>query len=89
MLMNWIFVILVGALIGWLASVVMKTDAKQGAVANILIGIIGSALGGWLFGDVLHIGGAAAAGTFSIIGIVWGVVGAIVLIFGLRSIKAI
>ena len=60
--MDWIIAILVGALIGWLASVVMKTDARQGALANIVIGIVGSALGRWLFGDVLGIGGAVAAG---------------------------
>lgn len=87
--MDWLFAILVGALIGWLASVVMKTDARQGALANIIIGIVGSALGRWLFGDVLNIGGAATAGSFSLIGIVWGVIGAVVLIFLLRSIRAI
>lgn len=87
--MDWIIAILVGALIGWLASLVMGTDARQGAVANILIGIIGSALGRWLFGDVLNLGGAAAAGSFSIMGIVWGVLGAVVLIFLLRAIRAV
>lgn len=87
--MDWIVAILVGALIGWLASLVMGTDARQGAIANILIGIIGSALGRWLFADVLHIGGAAAAGSFSIIGILWGVLGAIVLIFLLRALRVV
>lgn len=87
--MDWLFAILVGALIGWLASIVMKTDAKQGALANVLIGIIGSALGRWLFGDVLNIGTATAAGSFSLIGVVWGVVGAAVLIFVLRSMRAL
>ena len=47
--MDWIIAILVGALIGWLASLVMKTDAQQGAIANILVGIIGAALGRWIF----------------------------------------
>lgn len=87
--MDWIVAILVGALIGWLASLVMGTDARQGAIANILIGIIGSALGRWLFADVLNIGGAAAAGSFSILGILWGVLGAIVLIFLLRAMRVV
>ncbi|MER3483375.1 MAG: GlsB/YeaQ/YmgE family stress response membrane protein [Meiothermus sp.] len=87
--MDWIIAILVGALIGWLASLVMGTDARQGALANIIIGIVGSALGRWLFGDVLHIGGAVAAGSFSLIGLLWGVLGAIVLIFILRAVRVL
>lgn len=87
--MGWIVAILVGALIGWLASMVMKTDANQGALANIVIGIVGSALGRWLFSDVLGIGGAVAAGTFSVLGLLWGVLGAVLLIAILRSLKVV
>lgn len=87
--MDWIIAILVGALIGWLASLVMKTDARQGALANILIGIVGSALGRWLFGDVLGFGGAAAAGQLSLIGLLWGVLGAVILIAILRAVRVI
>lgn len=36
-----------GALVGWVASMIMKTDAQQGAIANIIIGIIGAVLGGF------------------------------------------
>jgi uncharacterized membrane protein YeaQ/YmgE (transglycosylase-associated protein family) len=87
--MDWIIAILVGALIGWLASILMKTDARQGALANIVIGIVGSALGRWLFGDVLNIGGATAAGSFSILGLVWGILGAVVLIAILRAVRVV
>lgn len=87
--MSWIVAILVGALIGWLASLIMGTNARQGALANIIIGIVGSALGRWLFADVLGIGGAAAAGGFSLLGILWGVLGAIVLIFILRAVRVL
>lgn len=87
--MDWIVAILVGALIGWLASLVMGTDARQGALANIIIGIVGSALGRWLFADVLHIGGAVAAGSFTLLGLLWGVLGAVVLIFLLRAIRVL
>lgn len=85
--MSWLIAILIGALIGWIASMIMKTDSQQGALANILVGIIGSLLGKWLFSDVLGIGGAASAGTFSLWGILWGVVGAIILIAILRALK--
>ena len=85
--MGWIIAILVGALIGWLASLIMRTDAQQGAIANILIGIVGAALGRWLFGDLLGLGSAGAAGALSLAGILWGVLGAIILIFLLRALR--
>lgn len=78
--MVWIVTIIAGALIGWLASLVMKTDAQQGALANILVGIVGSVLGKWIFVDMLGIGGATASGDLSFIGVFWGVLGAIILI---------
>jgi uncharacterized membrane protein YeaQ/YmgE (transglycosylase-associated protein family) len=85
--MDWVFVLLVGALIGWLASIVANTENQQGALANIIIGIAGAAVGRWLFSNVLQIGGASAAGSFSLYGIVWGVLGALVVIFLLRSLR--
>jgi uncharacterized membrane protein YeaQ/YmgE (transglycosylase-associated protein family) len=87
--MDWIVAIIVGALIGWLASLVAKTDAQQGALANILIGIVGASLGRWLFSGVFNIGGATAAGSFSVLGILWGVLGALILIFLLRSVRVL
>ncbi|MDO8472071.1 MAG: GlsB/YeaQ/YmgE family stress response membrane protein [bacterium] len=85
--MGWIVTIIVGAVIGWLASRMMSTDEQQGAFANIVIGIVGSLLGAWLFGSVLGIGSAGAAGTLSVWGVVWGVVGAVVLIAILKALK--
>ena len=38
-----------GAVAGWLASLIMKTDAEKGAVANIIVGIIGAMIGGFVF----------------------------------------
>lgn len=46
--MGIILWIIFGALTGWIASMIMKTDAKQGALMNIVIGILGAILGGWL-----------------------------------------
>ena len=83
--MGWIVAIIVGALIGWIASMLMHTDAEQGPLANIIIGIIGAALGRWLFSDVLGLGGAAVAGQFSLVGLFWGVVGAVILIAILKA----
>ena len=46
--MNLIITIIVGGIVGWLASIVMKTNAQMGIIANVIVGIIGSALGSWL-----------------------------------------
>ena len=43
--MNWIVTIVVGGIVGWLASLVMKTNAQMGIIANVVVGIIGSSLG--------------------------------------------
>ncbi|OGJ70818.1 hypothetical protein A3G69_01000, partial [Candidatus Peribacteria bacterium RIFCSPLOWO2_12_FULL_53_10] len=42
--------VVLGGIAGWLASLVMNTDASQGILANIVVGILGALLGGWLFG---------------------------------------
>ena len=46
--MNFIIWLVVGGLIGWVASMIMKTDAQQGVILNVVVGIVGSMLGGWL-----------------------------------------
>ena len=71
--------LIVGGLIGWIASAIMGSDT--GLLMNIIVGIVGSGLGSWLFGDVLKIGGAKQAGSFNIAGMIFGVLGAIVLLF--------
>jgi uncharacterized membrane protein YeaQ/YmgE (transglycosylase-associated protein family) len=46
--MGIILWILFGALVGWIASLIMKTDAQQGALLNIVVGVVGAVLGGWI-----------------------------------------
>jgi len=48
--MNLIIALVIGGVIGWLASIVMRTDAQQGILMNIVVGIIGSLLGSFLLG---------------------------------------
>lgn len=87
--MAWIVLIIVGALIGWIASKLMATDEQQGALANIIIGIVGALLGKWIFADLLGIGSAASAGSLSLMGIIWGIVGAVILILILKALKVL
>jgi uncharacterized membrane protein YeaQ/YmgE (transglycosylase-associated protein family) len=77
--MHLILQIIVGGIIGWLASIVMKTNAQMGMIANILVGIVGAAIGGWL-AVKLGIGGGP------IMGWVMAVIGAALLIFVLKVI---
>jgi uncharacterized membrane protein YeaQ/YmgE (transglycosylase-associated protein family) len=46
--MNFIIMLIVGGIAGWLASMLMRTDGQQGIILNIVVGIIGGFLGGWL-----------------------------------------
>jgi uncharacterized membrane protein YeaQ/YmgE (transglycosylase-associated protein family) len=48
--MSWIVTLIIGGIVGWLASIVMKTNAQMGLIANILVGVGGSLLGYWIAG---------------------------------------
>lgn len=78
--MNWIVTIVVGGVVGWLASILMKTNAQMGILGNVIVGIIGSSIGFWLAGML----GLSAAGPIA--GWIVAVIGAAVLIFLLKAI---
>jgi uncharacterized membrane protein YeaQ/YmgE (transglycosylase-associated protein family) len=46
--MGLLITLIIGGVVGWLASIVMKTNAQMGLIANVIVGIIGAWLGGWL-----------------------------------------
>ena len=72
-----IVTILAGALIGWIASMIMKTNAQMGAIANILCGIAGAFVGGF----ITSLLGMGALGTgFSLMQLIFGVIGACIVI---------
>ena len=78
--MGIIIWLIVGGIVGWLASLIMRRDAQQGIILNIVVGIIGAFIGGWL-GGVMGIGGGDINdGNFSIAGLLMSLVGAIVLL---------
>ncbi len=89
MIVSWIIAIIVGGIVGWLASLIMRTDEQQGILANVVVGVIGALLARFIFTDVLGIGAAAAAGTLSLLGILWGVIGAVVLIAILKWVNVL
>jgi uncharacterized membrane protein YeaQ/YmgE (transglycosylase-associated protein family) len=76
--MNIIIWLIVGGIVGWLASLVMKTDAQQGIILNVVVGIIGAFIGGWLIGPLL--GAGSINDGFSIMSFVVSLIGAIILL---------
>ncbi|MDI9238240.1 GlsB/YeaQ/YmgE family stress response membrane protein [Lysobacter sp. LF1] len=71
--------LVLGGIIGWIASLIMRTDAQQGLFLNIVVGIVGALIGGWL-GGLFGLGGDINDGDFSISGLLMSLVGAIVLL---------
>jgi uncharacterized membrane protein YeaQ/YmgE (transglycosylase-associated protein family) len=84
--MSFIIWLVIGGLVGWLASVVMKTDAQQGIVLNIVVGIIGALLGGWLLSPLF---GTATInqGDFSLSGLLVSFLGAVILLAVVNLIR--
>ena len=77
--MTLILIIIVGGIIGWLASMVMRTDAQQGVLLNIVVGIVGALLGGFLLAPLLG-GGSITSGDFSLPNLLISLLGAIILL---------
>ncbi|KAB8142432.1 GlsB/YeaQ/YmgE family stress response membrane protein [Chloroflexia bacterium SDU3-3] len=78
--MNFILWLLFGALVGWLASLVMRTDAQQGALLNIVVGIVGAFIGGIIFTIIPGSNVNINDGNFSLWSLIVSFIGAIVLL---------
>lgn len=48
--------LIVGGIVGWLASIIMRRDAQQGILMNIIVGIVGAVIAGWLISPLLGVG---------------------------------
>ena len=77
--MNFIIWIVIGGVIGWLASMVMKTDAQQGIFLNIVVGIVGAFLGGWLLAPLFG-SGTINGDNFSLASLLVSFLGAVILL---------
>ncbi|HEX8400079.1 MAG TPA: GlsB/YeaQ/YmgE family stress response membrane protein [Allosphingosinicella sp.] len=77
--MGLILALVVGGIIGWLASIVMRTDAQQGVLLNVVVGIVGSLLGGFILGPLLG-GGNLLEGSLDIRTLLVALLGSIILL---------
>lgn len=74
-----IITVLAGAFIGWIASMIMKTNAQMGAIANIICGIVGAFIGG-IISRFVPIFGSSGNASFHIGDLIFGVIGACIVI---------
>jgi len=78
--MTLILIIIIGGLIGWIASKIMGTDPQQGIFLNIVVGIVGALLAGFIINPLIG-GGNIVSGDFSISALLVSLVGAVILIW--------
>ena len=81
-MLNLLLWIVFGAIVGWIASMVMGTNARQGKVADVIVGILGALIGGL----VMSIFGASGVTGFNLYSFIVALFGAIVLIWGQRML---
>jgi uncharacterized membrane protein YeaQ/YmgE (transglycosylase-associated protein family) len=80
--MGFIIWLIIGGVVGWLASLIMRTDAQQGVLLNIVVGIVGAFIAGWLLPRIgIVIGGGMIAS------IVNATIGAVILLLIVGLIK--
>lgn len=83
--MNIIIWLIMGGLVGWVASIIMGTNAQQGIILNVVVGIVGALIGGWLVGPLLGAGSINEG--FSIMSFVVSLIGALLLLFVVNAIQ--
>jgi uncharacterized membrane protein YeaQ/YmgE (transglycosylase-associated protein family) len=76
--MSLIIWLIVGGIVGWLASLVMRTDGQQGIILNVVVGVVGALLAGWLVSPLVGVGTINQG--ISIATVVVSLIGAIILL---------
>lgn len=78
-MINLIVWLIVGGIVGWIASLMMRTDAQQGMFLNVIVGIIGAALGGWIISPLIGVP-SINENAFSLGAMLVSLVGAVILL---------
>ncbi|HVM38181.1 MAG TPA: GlsB/YeaQ/YmgE family stress response membrane protein [Sphingomicrobium sp.] len=73
--MGFIIWLIIGGLVGWLASLIMRTDAQQGIILNIVVGIVGAVIAGLIFGANIN-----DSNPLNITNILYSLIGAVILL---------
>lgn len=78
--MNFIIWLIVGGLVGWVASIIMRTNAQQGLLLNVIVGIVGAFVAGLVLTPLLGIG-TINQNNFSLPALLVSLAGAVILLF--------
>jgi uncharacterized membrane protein YeaQ/YmgE (transglycosylase-associated protein family) len=78
-MLNFVLWIIVGGILGWLASIIMRTDAQQGTLLNIVVGIVGAFLAGLVLTPLFGVG-TINSGNFSLPALLVSFLGALILL---------
>ncbi|OIP78145.1 MAG: hypothetical protein AUK16_00760 [Parcubacteria group bacterium CG2_30_44_11] len=81
--MNIILWIIFGGLVGWIASLIMKTNSQQGILLNIVVGIIGAIVGGW----IMNFFGESGVTSFSLYSFFVALLGSVILIAIVKAVR--
>lgn len=84
--MNIVIILIVGGILGWLASLIMRTDAQQGIVLNVIVGIVGAVLAGFIITPLLG-GAPITTGALDVRSIFVSFLGAVVLLAIVNMIR--
>lgn len=77
--MNLIIWLIIGGVVGWLASLLMRTDGQQGIVLNVVVGLVGAFLAGWFISPLVGVG-TINQNNFSLASVLVSLVGAVILL---------
>lgn len=85
-IMGFIIWLLVGGLVGWVASLIMKTDGSQGIILNVLVGIVGAAIAGFFISPLVGVS-TINQNALNVGSILVSLVGAIILIGVVKLVR--
>lgn len=85
--MNIIIYLIAGALVGWLASVIMHTNGRQGLLQDIIVGVVGAFLAGYFLTPVFGVAPVSVGGSFSVPALLVSLGGAIILLAIIRLFR--
>jgi len=85
-MINYVIWIAVGALVGWVASMLMGTNRRQGLIMDVIVGIVGALIAGWLLTPILGVS-TINEGNFSLPGMGVSLAGAVILLWVVRLLR--
>lgn len=78
-MIGFIIWLVIGGVVGWCASLLMRTDAQQGVLLNVIVGIVGAAIGGWLISPLVGLP-TINSGVISLGSLLVSLLGAVILL---------